>query len=213
MAADALVIVQRMIDTFAADKLTMYQLLRTTKALAIGTASYTVGSGGAINIVRPDKIEDAKLVRNSAAADPVEDPIDVFTPQRWAAIPVKTLDGDPEGVFYDRGWTAGLAMLSLYPIPNAANRQLVLYTMQALIAFADLSTTDYTFPRGYEAAFHYQLAVDLAIEFGRPISDDLRLKQRLSRETIERGNVQPRELSVDAALLAPAGFDIWRGPY
>lgn len=201
--ADGLLRLNDLVDAWGVERLTMYQLLRTLKTLASGTPTYTIGAGGSINMVRPDRIDYARLIIDTSASPVTEIDVAIWTDQQWAAISQKTLTNPlPHGIYYDRGWTAGLGLISIWPIPNVGTTQLVLYTKQALTAFADL-TTVYTFPPGYAEALRYNLALRLAPEFGgvRDTGTVQLAKDALGK--IKRANIQAVQVGVDSALLSP----------
>ena len=210
---DALVSLNNMIDTWATERLTIYTVARTVFDLTSGTQDYTIGTGGTFNIVRPIWIVEASIITDStaAAAQKIELPIaQAMTPTEWQEVTLKGLQSTyPLGIYYDRNWTAGLATISVWPIPNVANVQLVLYTPIALTQFADL-TTAYTFPPGYEEAMRYQLCLRLAPEFGAMVPPDVRLLASDTFANIKRVNMTPDTLGIDAALTAEGGRYDWR---
>ena len=186
-----------MIDAWGLHNLTKYMLLRTATTLVSGTASYTVGTGGTINIARPTEIRNAGLILDTGATYPVEAPIDVLTDDEYAAWPEKTFQSTyAQGVYYDHNWSAGLGRLYPLPIPNVGITQLVIYTPVAIAEFAD-RTTDYTFPPGYEEALEYNLAVRLATPFGRDIPDFVAMMARSSLAVVKRGNLRLSQVQVD----------------
>lgn len=194
-AADGLERLNDWIDSLGTERLTIYRLLRTEKALGNGTATYTIGSGGAIDIVRPVWIERAGLI-----VDGYERPIRVLTDDERAAIANKSLTGQAAGVYCDFAWASGLATLSVYPIPDADGTTLVLYTPQALTEFADL-VTDYTFPPGYRRFLRTNLAIELAPEYGRALDPALVQQAIDSKADIKRANHRESELGIDPALV------------
>lgn len=206
-AADGLVRLNDMIDGWGTQRLTVYAILRTVKALTSGTASYTLGTGGDINIARPTWIDHAGAIADSAAAVPFEEPLQLFTDQAWAQIPDKTLAGQPAGIYYDHTFTAGLGRVSLYPVPNTSTSQLVLYTPQAITEFADLSTA-YTFPPGYKKAIRRNLTIELSEEFGREITPAQRDAAMQSLADVKRGNLRLEDLRLDSALSGRRRYDL-----
>ena len=153
------------IDSLGTQRLTIYLLTRTAHTLTSGTASYTIGTGGTINIVRPLWIERAGLITNTADSTPTEIPVRVLTDDERARIAQKTLQSSyTTGIWYDHNWSAGLARIFVYPIPNVGTTQLVIYTPTAITEFADQST-NYTFPPGYRRAIRYNLAMELAAHY------------------------------------------------
>lgn len=198
---DALTWLNRMIGSWGTQRLTMLFLTRTVQTLTSGTASYTIGSGGTINIVRPLTIERAGLITNTGDATPTEIPIAVFTDQEYARWSQKTLQNSyPDGIWYDHNWSSSLGRIYPLPIPNVSTTQAVLYTPTALTTFADF-TTDYTWAPGYEDAIETNLALRLAIPMGRDVPDGLREQARASLALIKRANLRIREMSIDPTLL------------
>ena len=216
---DALAVVRRMVDALGADRLMMYRLLRTATALTSGTRDYSIGTGGAINIVRPLWLEMAAYIQDSTATDPIEIPIEVFTDQRWAGVQLKTFDaGDLTGVYYDTRFDSNSrGLLSTYPTINASNRQLVTYTPEAVTGFTSLTDT-YTFPPGYDDLFHYELSYRLQRPFGSPPDPGLKAQREEAWRRVMMTNVRPAELHCDRALTGPrsgsskSAFDSgWQG--
>lgn len=188
------------IDSLALEGLLIYVYLRTLKVFASGTASYTIGSGGDINIVRPDHIPDdgARLIIDNAASPVTEIPLSVFTEQEWRAIQQKSLASPlAQGVYYDRGWTAGLGRIYPWPVPNVATTTLVLHTEVPLSEFTSLNT-DYTFPPGYRLFLRTNLAREIAPGFGKTLSTEQIEAARDARSKLKRSNSHPPE-----ALLPP----------
>lgn len=182
------------IDALALEPLTVYYVLPSTRTLAANVASFTIGSGGTLNIVRPDRIIGAGLIINSSAPTPVAEPIAVFTQQQWQGIPMKTLTSPlVQGVYYDRNDVGGLATLFLYPVPSIGTTQLVLYTEQALTGFADLDTT-YTFPPGYKRFLRTNLRAEIASGFGKTLKPWQEKQASSSRASVKRSNIRPVEL-------------------
>lgn len=211
--ADALNRLNDMIDAWGAERITIYVLLRTLQTLASGTASYTIGTGGTIAIVRPATIDHAALIIDLNADPETEDPIDVYTDQEWEGIQQKELTSPYiQGIYFDHGWSAGLATITVWPIPTIATTRLVLYTPQALTAFADL-TTNYTFPNGYAEALRYQLALRLAPEFGGLVDpQDTIDRAKKSFALIKRANIRPRQSILDSRTpgIAERSIYDWR---
>ena len=216
-ANDALARLNDWIDGLALERLSIFYVLRTLKLLANDTASYTIGTGGDINIVRPTHIEAAGLVQDVNADPPFERPLEVWTDQRWQGCRQKDLRSTyPQAVYYDHNWvdaTAsgnGLATLYVWPIPyDCATTQLVLYTPVALQEFATLDT-DYTFPPGYRRFIRTNFAAEIASEYGKQLTADQTMAARHAKAQIKRGNIRPGELRVDPALIRGYDYFDWR---
>lgn len=202
--AAGLTVLQRLVDAKGAERLTIFEVLRTVRALSSGTRDYTIGTGGSINIVRPTWIDHAAVILDSTLTDPQERPIAVFTDQQWQHIALKTLDAATiDGIFYDHGLTSYLSQvgtISTYPTINVANVQLVLYTPKAVAAFVDLDT-QYAVPPGYQDAYHYELSYRLQRPLGRPLDADLKAERDVAWGRVKRANIQIPEMTHDAAVL------------
>lgn len=210
-ANDALDRLNDWLDALALERLTMYFNLRTEKKLGDGIQSYTIGIGGDINIVRPTHIEAANLIQDVTRPVPFEQPLDVWTEQRWQGCRQKLLHSTyPTAIYYDHDWQAGLAKIYLWPIPDQCNLlMLVLYTPEALKEFATLDT-DYTFPPGYRRFIRTNFAGEIASEYGKQLTSDQMQAARQSKAMIKRGNVRPAELRVDPALIRGYDYFDWR---
>lgn len=199
-------VLNRWIDSLGTQRQTIYFVARTTKTLTSGTASYTVGSGGDINIVRPAWIDNAGFVLDTTASTPVEIPIRVLTDDEYAIWPEKTLQSNAVlGVWYDHNWSSGLARVYPLPIVNVSTTQLVLYTPTALTQFADQSTS-YTFPPGYQRAIVNNLALELTPYYAaaKP-PQNLPQLAAMSLADVKRANLRLSEVYVDRAITQRRG--------
>lgn len=194
-------VLNRWVDWLGTQRLSIYFLTRTTKTLASGTASYTIGTGGDIAIVRPVWIDQgqAKLIQDTGATYPLEVDLTVLTDDEYAAWPEKTYQsGYARAIWYDHNWAAGLGKIYPLPIPNVGTTQLVLYTPTAVIEFAAQST-DYTFPPGYERAIVFNLSMELAIYFPAAVlPPNLEKHAAESLADLKRVNTRLTHVVIDA---------------
>lgn len=196
-AEAALSLANDWLDSQALDGMVVYYLPRTLKTLASGTASYTIGTGGQINLVRPTEITRAGLIIDTAADPTTEVPIAVFTDAEWALIRQKGLTSPLiQGVHFDKSWTAGLGTVHVWPVPTVDTTQLVLYTPQALTQYADLDV-DVTYPPGYKRFIRAQLRKAFAGSWGKTLSAEQVDDARDSRALVKRSNIRPVEITLD----------------
>lgn len=206
-AEDAFQTLNDWIDSLGTQRLTIYALQRATKTLTSGTASYTIGDGGDIDVIRPVWIEQgsAGLILDIAAATPLEYPLTVLTDDQYKGVAQKTFqNGQVEAIYYDHNWSAALGRIYPFPIPNVSTTQLVLYLPTALTEFANLST-EYTFPPAYRRAIRYNLAMELANDFH---VDPPAAVARIASDTmawIKRANYRPSVVRIDPALTGKRG--------
>ena len=194
------------IDQLGTERQSIYFITRTVHTLSNGTASYTIGSGGTINMARPVWIDNVGLIIDTADPTPVEIAIRLMTDDEWAQRSQKTLTSNlVQGIWYDHNWSSGLARIYVWPIPNLDSTQLVLYTPTALTEFADLST-DYTFPPGYRTAILWNLANELA-PFYPAVQPDPRVAKKADEKLawLKRANLRLSEVYIDRAILQRRG--------
>lgn len=156
---DALIALNNLLESWQADKLLVYALTDTAFTLSAADASYTVGPGGNFALTpRPSKLENV-FVRASNQDYPVE----LVEQDRWFNIIDKTSTSDlPLFAYYEPSMSTGT--LLIWPVPTAAY-SLHIVTWTPCSVLAALSTT-VAFPQGWERALAYNLALELASEFG-----------------------------------------------
>lgn len=197
--------VNRWIDSLALENLALLYMPRTVEPLVAGTLTYTVGTGGDIDIARPDRIEAAGIILDNSvdASEQVEIPIEVLTDQQWQNVRIKQLASPlPLAIYYDRNAAAvtGYALIYPYPVPDVGTTSLVLYTLQRLSSFADLNT-DLTLAPGYELFIATNALRHVASAFGKGVTGDQDAAARDARLKLKRSNVRPVQVGVDDALV------------
>lgn len=210
-AADALRRLNGLIGQWAQSPLTVPAIERFVAPLQSGkggtTSPYTIGVGGDLATPRPANqasVVGAGLLLN-ATIPPVEIRRGLLTDDGWKALRLKDLTSTLFTSVYYRPDTADdLGTIFLWPVPTDLTNSLVLYLAGMLSTFADL-TTSYSLPPGYASALHTNLALELAIPYGRAISADLRAWALKTLATIKRGNVVLSDLANDFAGLGGQG--------
>jgi hypothetical protein len=207
-ATDGLSALNRMIDSWSNESLTIYTKPREILTLVAGTASYTMGSGGMLNTTRPLKIENAEL-RLTDSSPVIERPIRIVNKDEFAGIISKALQSSIPMFLYAEG-TYPLETLNFWPVPSVAY-QVALYSWKPLSNISTLDTA-LSFPLGYEEALIYNLAIRLTPEYGKPLSEVVAAIAEESKGNIKRMNIKPLYLSVDSALQSrPSRFNIYTG--
>jgi len=141
------------------------------------------------------------ITTQHVTGQPVEIPRTLLTDDAYEAIQLKNLSNAQfTNVYYNA--TYPLGTIFLWPRPNTAENQIVLYLMNVFPGFADLNT-EYDFPDlpGYAEALQYNLDVRLAVAYARELPATI---AELARETmglIKRSNNKINDLPSDAALL------------
>lgn len=133
---------------------------RVTHTLSSGTASYTIGSGGDIDTTRPAEIRSIFLRRNNTDY-PLEqrDRVDYILEadkQTAQAIP---------DYFYYEPTSDTLGTITFYPKPDTADT-VYIDVRNPLTEYTSL-TAALALPPEFENVLVFNLAVDLASEYGR----------------------------------------------
>lgn len=202
---DAFNALNRMLDTWANQRLALYASLRSSYALTPGLNPHTIGPGGTFSTTRPIAVDRASVV--FAASANSELPLDILTDGEWQITQGKATTGTPSGLWVEASHP--LMKLWLNPIPVAADT-LVLYTPAPLGRFASTSTT-FDMPAGYEEAIIYQLAKRLCPQFGVQLSAEAADIANESFSALKRTNTQTSYLRSDEAIVGSGGFNIISG--
>ena len=156
---DALSALNTMLDGWSAHRLTVYATTQESLTLTAADYEYTIGSSGNLNTTKPVKVLSA-FTRDSSGQDY---PVEVYTDrERYNALIDKDASGRPEELFYVPSHPLGY--LYLYPAPDTAYT-LYIESLKPLSALSGY-TTEISLPTGYERALKYNLAIELAPEFG-----------------------------------------------
>lgn len=157
-ADDGLSSLNSLISSWSNDSLVMFARTWESFTLSGGTASYTIGSGGALNTTRPMDIVDCYL-----SVGTIDYAMSIVTDEAYNSISFKSLTGIPEFLNYDNAYPLG--KIRLYPIPSG-NYTLFLLSEKLVTSFATLDT-DMSLPNGFERALVYNLAIELAPEYAQ----------------------------------------------
>jgi hypothetical protein len=201
-ATDGLAELNRMLSTWSTESLLVYtETQEAAFTLTPGDGTVTLGTSGDIT-TRPVKVTRAAIRDGS-----IDYPMDILTSGQYAGISNKSQTGIPRALFDDGGYPQ--RTLYLYPVPSEA-KSLLLFTLRPLTAIASLDTA-VSLPPGYEDALVYNLAIRLATEYGRPISQEVGVTANDSKAAIQRANYRPSLLGVDPALLPAGRRNIYTG--
>jgi hypothetical protein len=187
--ADGLRRLNRMIDSWAAERLMVPNLERIVYDLTPGVHEYVIGDDGE----RPVRVEQAGYLTSGATED---SPIDV--------LPADPRNSGDSGVFCDNAWPVANLYLTSEP---AAGDQLVLYVRRKLQSFDDLDIS-YSLPPAYEQAIFDNLAVMLApsaaiiTKIPNPLLNDLRARAATSKAAVKVLNMRPLRIECDSAFFS-----------
>ena len=168
---EGLKVLNRLLDSWNQRRELIYEVSRNEATLTANQNPHTIGlavgggSDGDIAVVRPQMIEEASIIPDGSN---FELPVNVLTRAEYRAIPNKELSAPyPTELWYEREWPLG--KIWLYPEPSGA-AELVFYVWKQLPSGMELDDR-FSVPPGYRQAIRYNLAVELAPEYGRMLEE------------------------------------------
>ena len=201
---DGLESLNRMLDSWSADELTLYEVIREQFPLAQGTNPYTIGYGATFNTSRPMKIVDAYLILNNANI-PVSYPMQVLGYDDYNSIRLKTLSTNfPNYLYYQPSFPIG--EIYIYPVfaPNDPATQGPAYinitSWKPLDMIID-PTAYMQYPPGYWEAVVFNLAVRIAEEYQFDIRPTTVQLATSALKRVKRLNQRTVTLQTDVSLM------------
>jgi hypothetical protein len=193
-SADGLQAMQMMLDSWSNQGLAVYAI--TSESLTLtGAASYTIGSGGTLDTVRPVEIVGATVTSGG-----LDYPMKIVSRNKYQELAQKSLSGIPQWLWYNP--TYALGYLYIFPVGSASDT-LNLDSIKPLTE-PTVNSSTISFPPGYEEALKYNLAVRMAPEFGRTPDQAVvaiaqnamaHLKERAAANRVEESKLELLELS------------------
>lgn len=204
-----------LLDQWAAERLLIYTITRTTATLTANQASFSVGSGGDINIVRPVFIDHINYI-DSATSPVVEYPLALLTDDDWSRISIKSLTAYlPDAAYYNPTFSTARGTLYPWPIPEATTLSWAIYASTAVPEFTATSDT-LSLPPGYRRFIETNLAVELAPDFEVEPHKALLRAAAESKAVVKAANLRINAMAMDSGALIgtgrSSGWSILVGP-
>lgn len=213
-ANDGLTAFNAMLDSWSGgEDLMSYVVLERSFPLVVNTNSYTIGTGGVVNVARPNDITQA-YIRDSIGNNFL---MDILPRDKWNQIGNRstTMTSQiPDTMFYDPQYPLGV--INIFPTP------LLTYTCffdstQDQVDFASL-TTSLSAPPGYERCYVLNLALEM-MGAGFPCMLDEKALMRLinnasdAKANVKRTNIKEVLADYDDAIVSrpECTYNIYRG--
>lgn len=205
--ANGLAALNMVVDAWNAEKISLFQEGELTALTLTGATSYTIGSGGDLNVTRPDRILSA-YYRLSSQDYP---PLRIVNKVEWDRLPNKTEAGVPELLWYDMAYgSTARGVLHLWPNPSSGS--LILTAATPITEFAATSTT-VSLPPGYRAALIYAGAVAYSSEGGILTQEIIEGEKKYMGIVRRRNNQRTSEVVLEVASLTESRYgNILQGP-
>lgn len=174
----------------------MHTPVKEDLTLTAGTEAYTIGSGGDFDTTRPIAIVSA-YIRSSDGTD-YEVSI-TMSSVTYDRLDDKDAEGRPTALYYDSQFSSGLGKIYFNSAPEEAET-FQLTSIKPITAYT--ATTDtITQPVEYEKVMAYNLAVDLAPEYGMKLEPTVIQQAIILKNEIENRNAKITVSDLDTALL------------
>lgn len=205
-SADALMALNQMLDSWNTESLSVYSTQDQVFTWPANQISQTLGPPGlGANFIgnRPITILDAYYVVGT-----ISYPVEIINQDQYDGIALKTATTTlPQVLFVNTDFPNN--SLFLYPVPT---QSLTFHVISATeLAQPALLSTALSFPPGYLKAFAYNLAVELAPEFGATVPKEVRDGAAISKRNIKRINQDDGLLSMPDALVGGSVGNIFAG--
>lgn len=187
-----------MLDSWSTERLSIFSMQPYSFTINPNQSFYTLGPGGDWNITRPMELL-MLYVRYTAGGLVTDIPMEKLTDAQYASIGVKQTVSELPLKYYDNG-NYPQRGISLWPVP-LRTRAMQAWLWQPLVDPTSLDQ-QLEFPKGYERALRFALAVELAPEFGKTIPDDVMRIARTSKGIIKRLNSTPQIMRGDMAIAS-----------
>jgi hypothetical protein len=203
-SSDALIAFNDLLESWQADRQLVFALTDTSYAMVASTGDYTVGPTGNFALTpRPVKLEDVYVMVGVTRY-----PVELVEEDRWFNLANSAAQSDIP-ILGRYNPTLPTGTLSVWPIPNTANNLHIL-TWVPCSEIATLGTT-LAFPPGWRRALAYNLAVELAAEYDKPLHPTVAPIAAESKATIMRANHKTMLMYTELAWLTRRRADITSG--
>ena len=198
--ADAIVVLNAMLDQANTSPLKRYNTRIDAFDLEAGKYVYTLGPGGDWDIPRPVTITKASRIQ--LGTSPIHTPIAVWGEDDWQNIRLQEVASAtiPLGIYPD----GAIPVQNVHVWPGAGpGYQIELYSGQQIAAFSATSDTIVA-PQGYLEWMAYEWAKRLATEWGKEWRPECEQLLREARASIKASKTAAPRLVNDAPALRPS---------
>jgi len=163
-----------------------------------GSASYSIGSGGDIDVARPSSIAGAQAADYS---------INIVGFAKYQQLKLSGVGGPLSVIWYNPSFPLGY----IYPWP-LTSETITLDLMIPLSEPANINA-DVAFPTEYDEAIKYNLAIRIAPEYGKEPSPTIYALAKSTLSAIESKNFSEQTEAVDLEIMKLANnrYDIDQG--
>ena len=204
---DALVAMNQMLDSWSTERLAVFSTQDQVFTWPASTISRTLGPTGNFIGNRPVMLDDSTYFRDPTTG--ISYGVMIINQQQYDGIALKTVTSTYPQLLW---LNMDMPNIAIYQYP-VATRALEWHfiSVTELTQPATLVTV-LSFPPGYLRAFRYNLACELAPEFGTDPSGEVRRIAMTSKRNLKRQNNPNDMMSMPYAIMQPTPrFNIYAG--
>lgn len=206
---DALAAMNQMIDSWNTERLSVFSTQDQVFTWLPNFKERTLGPTGDFVGNRPIMVDDATYFRDPASN--ISYGIKLINQQQYDGIAVKTVTSTYPQVMWVNMEYPNITM-TVYPVPTKT-LEFHIVSVNELTGPANLST-NLAFPPGYLRAFKYNLACELAPEFGVEPSPTVSRIAMTSKRNLKRINNPDDIMSIPYSIVATRQrYNIFAGNY
>ena len=207
--ADALVAMQQMIDSWNTERLSIFTTQDQVFTWPAGQISQSLGPTGDFIGDRPIQLDDATYFIDPTSG--ISYGIKIINQQQYDGIAVKTVTSSYPQVLWVNTNYPNIDMY-IYPVPTRA-LEWHFVSVNPLTQPAALGTS-LAFPPGYLRAFRYNLACELAPEFGVEPSPQVQRIAMSSKRNLKRINNPEDVMALPYSIVGTRQrFNVYAGNY
>jgi len=206
---DALLALNQMIDSWSTERLSVFSTQDQVFSWTPGLINRTLGPSGDFVGNRPIQLDDSTYFRDPASG--ISFGIKIINQQQYDGIAVKTVTSTYPQVMWINMDYPNIDMY-VYPVPTKT-LEWHFISVTELDQPASLSTV-IAFPPGYLRAFRYNLACEIAAEFGVEAPPSVARIAMASKRTLKRINSPDDIMSLPYSIVGTRQrFNIFAGNY
>ena len=206
---DALTALNQMLDSWSAERLSVFSTQDQMFTWPASTKSRTIGPTGDFVGNRPVLLDDATYFRDPS--NNISFGIKIINQQQYDGIAVKTVTSTYPQVIWVNMDMPNMDMY-IYPVPTKA-LEWHFISVTELVEPATLATT-LVIPPGYLRAFRFNLACEIAAEFGVEPPATVQRIAMSSKRNIKRINNPDDVMSLPYSIVATRQrFNIYSSNY
>ena len=208
-ANDSLTALNQMIDSWDTERLAVFSTQDQTFSWPSGQSTRTLGPTGDFVGLRPVLLDDSTYFRDPQTN--VSYGIKFINQQQYDGIAVKTVTSTYPQVIFTNMTFPDITMV-VYPVPLRL-LEWHFISVEKLDKPADLAT-QLTFPPGYLRAFRYNLACEMAPEFGVEPSAQVQRIAMYSKRNLKRINNPDDIMALPYSIVGTRQrYNIYAGNY